>query len=169
MADPVPIRQTVAAALRGFLGLITKAGGYDFDVGPTRVFRRDVIRPDWPVTPCIALLQMKETPHEASFQGYDGSGGQRERSLTLRVAFMDEYSGDDPDDHAGLFIANIQRAVPLQTNISIEVSGATHDYPITLNEVESELNVGPAMDGRVYGWVDFRADYRTMTKDPRRL
>jgi hypothetical protein len=166
--QPDAVRKTVMDSVQAFLQGITVANGYVFDLLPEHVYLRDIIGPDAEV-PAVCIVQRQELPEEASIQGAFGSGGLRNRVLSFTVGFVDAYSQDDPDAHAVAFMADIQRAIPYTWTVAVtRADNSVVNYPVWAEEKANAINIGPPLEGRVYGQVDYEVHYRTMTSDPRR-
>lgn len=165
MADPNPIRQTVIEKAASLLAAIVPPA-YPIDIGPRRVHTRDimieVVEP-----PALAIVQRTERPRPTDVNSVIL------RSLFFNVGFVDTYAGDHPDEHAVMIIACIERAMAFQFDIPVTPMGAdpptTIMSPIAFYLEGSAINVGEPREGRVYGQVDYRVEYVTNFRDPRRL
>lgn len=161
---PDPIRQTVIDTLRGHLEAIVKPA-YLFDVGPTRVHMREVVA-SVKATPALMIVQRTEAIEWASVNRH------YQRTLQVQVGFVDLYNGNDPDAHAVKFIAEIERAIPLQEYITVtdaDTGLVTAQHPVAFYLQGNAINVGEPLEGRVYGQVDYSVQYFTSATDPRKL
>lgn len=165
MARPIPIRQAVIDVVRTQLATITKANGYLFDVGATRVHLRDVINAT--VTcPAVMVVQRGETVQWASINRH------YERDLTFQIGFVAEYNGEDPDGEAVRFMAEIERALGFQHFIEVtdlDTGTVTARHPIAFYQTGNLINVGEPLEGRVFGQLDYTVNYFTSYLDPRQL
>lgn len=160
---PDPIRSTVMAKLRELLSGVTVKHLYTYDVGAKRVFMRDLIGPNVEV-PALFVIQRTERVTMRSTQRH------KDRILLVNIGFCAQYGGPDPDEAAGLFIADIQSAIPYTADISVHVledpTTAVFDQ-ITFTEIGNAINIGEPIPDRVYGQVDFSVKYTTSYNNPR--
>lgn len=161
-----PIRKTAVAKLVSLLSEITVKNGYTFDVGPRRVFVRDIISENVEV-PSLFVVQRIERVTMRSVQRH------LDHWLTVNVGFcaaIDETG--DPDARCAEFIADIQRAVPYTADISVRVledpTVIVQDQ-ISFTQRGNAINVAAPIAGRIFGQCDFELHYTTSHRDPRYL
>ena len=160
---PEPIRSTVMAKLRELLSGVTVKHLYTYDVGPKRVFMRDLIGPNVEV-PALFIVQRTERVMMRSVQRH------KDRILLVNVGFCAQYGGPDPDQAAGLFIADIQSAIPYTADIGVHVLEQPETLvqdQVTFTEIGNAINIGEPIPDRIYGQVDFSVKYSTSHNDPR--
>lgn len=155
------IRQEIVNAVTARLQSITYANSYNREVGKGRVYNANKLPQQIP-TPAIIFLQGQENA--------DNSVGDRYAcSISLSIAFIDAYSGDDPDVEANEFLADIQKAMA-----GAEISFSTVNYSsgvavTTLAQIlerGSALNAGDPVRGKIYGEVHYNVQYQRSIFDP---
>jgi len=165
VAEPDPIRQTVIQKAAALLAAIVPPE-YPIDIGPTRVHTRDILI-ELVEPPALAIVQRTESVKSTDVNSIFL------RSLMFNVGFVDRYAGPNPDEHALMIIACIERAMAFQFDIAVTPMGAdpppTILAPIAFYLQGSAINVGEPRDGRVFGQVDYQVEYATNRRDPRRL
>jgi hypothetical protein len=155
------IRQEIINAVTAKLQSITYANSYNREIGSGRVYNANKLPQQIP-TPAIIFLQGQENA--------DNSVGDRyECSIALSIAFIDAYSGSDPDTEANEFLADIQKAMSgaeltiTTTNYS---TGAAVTTFAQILERGSTLNAGDPVRGRIYGEVHYNVQYQRSIFDP---
>lgn len=160
---PTPIRNVVMNKFQALLSQITVKNGYTFNVGPTRVFMRDIIGPNVEV-PALFIVQRTESASMMSVQRHT------RRVLSVQVGFLASYNGPNPDEYAVQFISDIQRAVGYTHEITvqtIEDPSTSVQLPIAIEEMGTGINIAEPMQGRVFGQVDYTIRYHTSHLDSR--
>lgn len=163
----LPIRSIVIAKLKELLSDVDVKHLYTFDVGPKRVFMRDIIGPNAEV-PALFVVQRTERVNMRSVQRH------KDRWLLVNVGFLAAVDdASNPDQTAVKFMADIQRAVPYTADVLVptleDPDGSPVSNQITFTEQGNAINLGPAIAGRVYGQCDFLIHYTTSHNDPRYL
>lgn len=160
---PTPVRTVVVNKFQSLLSEITTKNGYTFNVGPNRVFMRDIIGPNVEI-PALFLVQRTESASMLSVQRHV------RRILSVQVGFLAAYNGPNPDEYAVQFMADIQRAVGYTHMIdvqTVEDPNVTVQLPIAIEEMGSGINIAEPLQGRVFGQVDYSIKYHTSHLDPR--
>lgn len=168
MVEPEPIRTVITRYMQGLLKAIAGPPDYTFDV-KSRVYLRDKINAQVDI-PSISVLQRTE-------RASPGTSRHRKRELYVNVGFIFGYDnrGESPDDRAVLFIADIQRAMGYEHELSVftklndEANAGKAKGLFIFDEIGSALNTGDPISGRVYGQVDYIVAYETSWHDPTRM
>lgn len=162
---PDPIRLTVMRYARSLLQQITD-DIYFFNVGKKRVFLYDFVRANAPAPASIFVVQRTEAVTMGDF-------GRVERSLSVNIGFIAEYGGDQPDEEAAKFIADIQFALGYQHNLSglprVQQDGSylmIGSGTVTFDEIGNAINVTEPITGFIHGQVDYTFGYETLKRDP---
>jgi hypothetical protein len=157
------VRTVVVTKLQSLLSQITTKNGYTFNVGPNRVFLRDIIGPNVEI-PALFLVQRTESASMMSVQRHV------RRTLAVQVGFLAAYNGPYPDEYAVQFMSDIQRAVGYEHMIdvqTIEDPTVTVQLPIAIEETGTAVNIAEPMQGRIFGQVDYSIRYHTSHLDSR--
>lgn len=155
------IRQQIVDAIVSKLQAITYANSYNREIGTSRVYNANKLPQQIP-TPAIVVLQGQE-------QASNKVGDRYECTLRISLAFIDAYSGSDPDTEANEFLADIQKAMS-GAEISITTTNYSSGASVTtfaqILEQASMLNAGEPVRGKVYGEVHYNVIYQRSIFDP---
>lgn len=158
------IRDGLIDQIAAKLDTIQRKNAYDRDVA--RVYTTAPNGANIP-SPAIVVTQGDEDVEEFV-------GPIAQRNCLLNITFVDNYAGRDQDGEALEFLADVQRA--LGSMLSFQYSARRADGGATLVsqnaqlfEQGSSLNYADSMRGKIYGTVSYVLQYRTSSKDPRRL
>ena len=155
------IRQQIVDSITAKLQAITYANSYNREVGTGRVYNANKLPQQIP-TPSIIVLQGQENANNSV-------GDRYECSISISIAFIDSYSGSDPDVEANEFLADIQKAMSgaeltiTTTNYSTGASATTFAQIL---ERGSALNAGDPVRGKIYGEVHYNVQYQRSIFDP---
>lgn len=155
------IRQGIVNSITSKLEQITYANSYNREVGKGRVYNANKLPQQIP-TPSIIVLQGQENASNSV-------GDRYECSLSISIAFIDAYSGSDPDVEANEFLADIQKAMSgaqltiTTTNYSTGTAATTFAQIL---ERGSALNAGDPVRGKIYGEVHYNVQYQRSIFDP---
>lgn len=159
-----PIETTILNDIKSKLQGITKAKGYDFNVGTNGVKLYEVnvatIRQD-------TVSVVRRTTDES----YEFAMDTVQYEMVLQVGFAHQYKGENPQQRANLFISNIRRVLGYDNTIAVV---KTNDVQIPngqyiLERKGSAMNVTDPVPGIVHGQVDYLLVYRTAISDDRRV
>lgn len=149
-------------AIEAKLENITRANGYNRNVGKSRVFEAKKAPQQLP-TPSILILQGDEIVTNSI-------GDRYVCYLPISVAFVDAYSGKEPDAEAMEFMADVQKAMGAEFEITVSMySGGTGQLTIQMLEEGNAINAADVLPGRVYGDVEYRITYNRNILDPSKL
>lgn len=166
MARPEPIETTILLDIKSRLAKITKANGYNFNVGTSGVFEHEV---DVGSTRQDTISVVRRTTDE----NYDEPGtvfGTVRYSMTLQIGFVHEYRGDKPQQRANLFISDIRRALNFEPIVSVtKLDDTTVNAFYVMRRIGSAINVTEAVPSRIHGQVDYFVQYETSIEDDRKV
>lgn len=157
------VRQTIIDTIRTQLTAITLANGYSRDVGEERVFGIKDAPTGIPM-PAILIMQGNETtPHQDSDRYHC--------FLELAVGFVDNWAGTSPDHEALSFMADIQKAIQIESSITVLYypSGNPGLHMIQVIEQGNSINVTDAIPGIIMGQVTYEVRYDRNVYDPNML
>lgn len=154
------VRQLAIDEIKNRLSSITVDNGYNKEVGADRVFAfKD--SPNSMPTPCVILMQGDEEIQKEYSRLY-------ECYLELFVGFAETFSGEDPEEEAVKFMADIQKAMGIEFEVTATdySSGNPTSTTIQLKEVGSMVNVSESLPGLLLGQVIYYVRYRRRIEDP---
>lgn len=161
-APPLPMETVILLDVKAKLATITKANGYNFNVGAQGVVEYEV---DVGATRQDTISVVRRTTADY----YDRRFGAVEYEQVLQIGFVHEYRGEAPQQRGNLFISDIRRALPLSNQITVaKISGGTAVLYYHLRRVGSAVNITDPVPGRIHGQVDYTLSYETSAEDDRR-
>lgn len=155
-----PVRQLAVNEIRNRLSSISLENGYSRDVTSSRVFTYKDAPASMP-TPCVILMQGDENIDKEYTRHY-------ECYLELFIGFVDSYSGIDPEVEAVEFMADIQKAMGIEYEITTEEYNSRNSVSVTvqLKEIGNMINISESLPGIVVGQVVYHIRYRRRIEDP---
>lgn len=154
------VRQIALDTLRTRLGKITIDNGYSREVTDDRVFTyKDA--PNSMPTPCVIMMQGDENIEKEYSRLY-------ECYLELFVGFVDSYSGEDPEEQAVQFMADIQKAMGIEYEIETLSYASRNAVKTTvqLKEKGNMISVSESLPGMIIGQLIYHVCYRRRIEDP---
>lgn len=152
------IRQTVMSAVHDKLRAITRANGYEREVGSDRFFTESEL-PENVAPPAIVMMEFDEQVSIENFDTYTCT-------VPISIGFIDKVRrSQDGDAAARSFMGEIQKAMGLEFSVNVEnySSGATFAMTVQLIERQNSMTTDGQMAS---GDIDYDVIYNRHTRDP---
>ena len=154
------IKQLAINAIKTKLISITKANGYTRNITANSIFTHADTATDIPM-PAIILLEGEEEILKQYSDRY-------ECRLELIVGFVDSWGSDDLEAGANIFMAEIQKAMGVEFNVTttLYTTGTSVNTTVQLFEKGSEIYVANSLPNQITGKITYHVTYRRHILDP---
>lgn len=154
------VRQLAMDEIKNRLSSISLENNYSRDVTAARVYTYKDAPASMPM-PSVILMQGDENIEKEYSRHY-------ECYLEVFVGFVDAYSGTDPEVEGVEFMADIQKAMGIEYEITAEEYNSRNPVSVTvqLKEIGNMMNVSESLPGIIVGQVVYHVRYRRRIEDP---